>query len=310
MRNFLVSLGLSLGSSPSLISPVSTSHFYSILQFHSQHKINMQRHQQKHPIHKSKFSQPSNFDPLLKDIRAKLGPDWEFYNEFLEGVTTAATRGEDVSAWFEQIEPLVKGREDIYFAHEGVLFLLAEKGVKVQSESKSPSHMLPPTFTFLAHPSNINNTTTDTTTTNHNMAPPALPLRLAIPPPPSPRTMQREYLTERGLLPSTPPVALFTDQMNTPNVAFFGERSINHERPTCLQNGKDPIFFTDPVFTRDVYTFFGHLDGTRKRNKDKLDPNNTAPEYNAEDDDLQVWKERKDYDGKVKDSRTKDYSGR
>jgi len=73
-----------------------------------------------------------NLDPLLFALRADLGPDWGCYKELIEGAAAAKASGENVSAWIEQIEPLVRNTAS-QFAHQGVLFLL---GIKVGSEGE------------------------------------------------------------------------------------------------------------------------------------------------------------------------------
>ncbi|KAJ4364966.1 hypothetical protein N0V83_008582 [Neocucurbitaria cava] len=87
-----------------------------------------------------------NFLPLLHDIRRKLGADYTFYRDFLDGVLRAhrlsttsqspssipSSYSEDTSAYFEQVAQLLQGREeDVAFSHQGVLFLLGEMGVKI-----------------------------------------------------------------------------------------------------------------------------------------------------------------------------------
>lgn len=98
----------------------------------------MQRNQIKQSASKAKGTGTTNFSPLLQDLRSKLGPNWGFYQEFLDGVIRATAQGQDVYAWFEQVEQLVDGREDLALSHKGVLFLLAEMGVKVRSEGRMP----------------------------------------------------------------------------------------------------------------------------------------------------------------------------
>ena len=73
-----------------------------------------------------------NLDLLLFALRAELGSDWGCYKELVEGAAAAKASGENVSAWVEQIEPLVRSTAS-QFAHEGVLFLL---GIKVGSEGE------------------------------------------------------------------------------------------------------------------------------------------------------------------------------
>ena len=96
----------------------------------------MRRRQQRKHIPKPQPKKLSNLDIVVQDIRSTLGLDWGFYQEFLEGVKDAITRGQDCSAWIEHIEPLVVGREDLYLAHQGVLFLLGEVRVKARSEGR------------------------------------------------------------------------------------------------------------------------------------------------------------------------------
>ena len=73
-----------------------------------------------------------NLDLLLFALRAELGPDWGCYKELIEGAAAAKASGENVSAWVDQTEPLVRNTAS-QFAHQGVLFLL---GIKVGSEGE------------------------------------------------------------------------------------------------------------------------------------------------------------------------------
>lgn len=94
----------------------------------------MQSRQRRRITLRVKIRELTNFEPLLQDIRSKLGLDWEFYQDFLEGAIRSIDCGQDISAWVEQVELLVKGREDLAFSHQGVLFLLGEMTVKNRSE--------------------------------------------------------------------------------------------------------------------------------------------------------------------------------
>ncbi|KAH9881558.1 hypothetical protein IAQ61_000284 [Plenodomus lingam] len=84
----------------------------------------MPHRQQKPSTQKQKNIPFSNFLPLIAVIRADLGADWAFYEEFLESVVDAAGRGEDSSAWYEQMEALVGDQVSLRFSHEGVCVLL------------------------------------------------------------------------------------------------------------------------------------------------------------------------------------------
>lgn len=68
----------------------------------------------------------SNFDPVLIDIRKKLGANWVYYEECLEAIINASARHEDTSAWFEQMQKIIQGVNGVQIGHEGVLFLLRE----------------------------------------------------------------------------------------------------------------------------------------------------------------------------------------
>jgi len=86
----------------------------------------MQRRRQNRGTREAKKLDFSNFLPLIASIRVDLGADWEFYREFLEGVIDASSRGETATAWYEQIEPLVRSNGGLRIAHEGVCFLIHE----------------------------------------------------------------------------------------------------------------------------------------------------------------------------------------
>lgn len=73
----------------------------------------------------------SNVEIVLSSIRASLGPDWTFYKECLEGIVGAAARQDDTAAWFEQMETLVKGKQEIAFDHAGILFFLRQVDIKL-----------------------------------------------------------------------------------------------------------------------------------------------------------------------------------
>jgi len=90
---------------------------------------NLTRRQQRKTTATAKLG---NLDLLLFALRAELGPDWGCYKELIEGAAAAKASGENVSAWIDQTEPLVRSTAS-QFAHQGVLFLL---GIKVGSEGE------------------------------------------------------------------------------------------------------------------------------------------------------------------------------
>ncbi|KAH7357629.1 hypothetical protein BKA66DRAFT_574267 [Pyrenochaeta sp. MPI-SDFR-AT-0127] len=261
----------------------------------------MHSRQRKRLLLKLKGSKLANFEPLLQDIREKLGPDWEFYQEFLEGAVTAATREQDISAWVEQGEQLVKGREDVDYSHQGVLYLLQETRMKVKPRSEVPLH--------------------------NDMPPPPVPQRTPAPPPvlqripalPSkhfspPRTpvskMQPRannvehtplpYSDFNPYLPLTPASTTLQPQPISPHIALFAPPRINKKAPSPLQNRENPVFFTDPTFKQDVQNFFGntyysndtyHDNDTSQQTTSYHDYNALILPYKANQDDLKVWKE-------------------
>ncbi|KAF1849703.1 uncharacterized protein K460DRAFT_349865 [Cucurbitaria berberidis CBS 394.84] len=246
----------------------------------------MQRRQIKKLASKAKGTKLTNFDALLHDIRSKLGPDWEFYLEFLDGAIRATARGQDVSAWFEQVEQLVEGREDVAFSHQGVLFLLAEMGVKVRSEAPSTNSMPPPPLPA-----------------------PLVPLPL-LPSEIQPAQHTADYRSKlpldfnRSTRPPMPSSATSSSQPRMSNIAFMGSRQAVNAKPSALNNGVDPIFFTDPAFKRDVQDFFGistQRSGTRDHTTRHYNQNELVLPYNAKEDDLNVWKKRVEAGYEVKD---------
>jgi hypothetical protein len=74
---------------------------------------------------KSSSRKAANFSPLLQDIRGYLGENYVFYEECIVAISRAACR-ENASAWFEQMERLVEGVDEVAFSHAGVQFLLRE----------------------------------------------------------------------------------------------------------------------------------------------------------------------------------------
>ncbi|KAF2849005.1 hypothetical protein T440DRAFT_534525 [Plenodomus tracheiphilus IPT5] len=246
----------------------------------------MPRHQRKESIPKTKLMEFSNFFPLIVCIRADLGPDWGFYQEFLEGVMGAADRGEDTSAWYEQAETLVGEQAGLRFSHKGVCFLLRGLEVKAREGLLAP--------------------TNDEVNASQ----------------PNSKPMQRDVSTELTPLPTLtpnmacPPTAHTNPQAsaNTTNhgsdVTLLGP-SIPLKKPVSAlkKHATDPRFFTDDAFKRDIHHHF-YANDTNNTNRIKPDQRKNiahvrdgslrAPPYFAKDDDLKVWKKRIEDGGEVK----------
>ncbi|CAO2658545.1 Nn.00g062680.m01.CDS01 [Neocucurbitaria sp. VM-36] len=261
----------------------------------------MQPRQFKKPALNPKIKKPTNFNPLLQDIRSKLGPDWWFYQEFLDGAIRATAREQDVSAWFEQIEPLVEGREDLAFSHQGVLFLLAEMGVKVHNDASSIDNMPPPPL------------------------PPSVvsPLQHLITTPPALKMQRNDHYRPDSMplspfeidpyMSATPASAKTPQYPTTPNVPFSGAMNINHAAPSPLKQGVDPIFFTDPTFNRDVQRFFGvstQDNDTKRHTTDDYSQSELIPPYNPRVDDVEIWRARTGNTDQVTDKSSEGVSNR
>lgn len=88
-------------------------------------------------------NKPDRFTALLIDVQRGLGRQWTFYEECIEGILEAAAQDKDTTAWFEQMQRLVDGNNQVRFGHEGVLFLLRDMGVrpsKQQSQIGGEGH--------------------------------------------------------------------------------------------------------------------------------------------------------------------------
>ncbi|EDU46742.1 hypothetical protein PtrSN002B_002800 [Pyrenophora tritici-repentis] len=219
-----------------------------------------------------------NLYPLLRVLKAEFGIDWGVYQEFLDSAKAAIKAGESYSAWTAQIELLIQ-TPTARMAHEGVLLLLKEMGVKAFSQ---------------------NNTNTETNITTKNMTS-ALPTPNSTPPPPRPTVPVAAHMHTNGRV-AMPPPAVKTPTRTTPTY-----------RKVEPANKNDHVFFSDPVFKLDVQNFFGVsspsnniiYDGTqfrRTQSQRVLAQPRSAPPYKAADDDLAVWKKRLEVEHGVKGS--------
>ncbi|KAF3011279.1 hypothetical protein E8E13_011687 [Curvularia kusanoi] len=280
------------------------------------------------------------FTPLLTDIRQGLGVHWEFYEECIIEILEAATQHRDTTAWFEQVQRLIGGIDEVKFSHEGVLFHLHDMGIRMSEQQswaggytcKDPSLTLSPTFEQIHSSSIYEDTSWAPSATimsaNHTSRPPqpALPVHAAPQVPPSPNNREgRSEQQQPHLLPHrTSPFDFSTDQLpklTFPHCSSNQNVTITGSKPLRLSPLKpqslDPVFFSDPMFKERVAGLFGQTIRPRSDLQKRADFGNTQrpdgvllldPEcvpYGPEQDDLEAWmvkpKDSEDgEDGKVK----------
>lgn len=92
----------------------------------------MQRQRQRKPANSvlPKDQKRDRFTHLLADIRIGLGDRWAFYEECINGILEATAKKQDTTAWFEQMQQLVNGIDEVQFSHRGILFLLDDMTVR------------------------------------------------------------------------------------------------------------------------------------------------------------------------------------
>ncbi|KAI4913402.1 uncharacterized protein J4E92_009751 [Alternaria infectoria] len=274
-----------------------------------------------------------NLDLLLVALRAELGPDWGCYKELIEGAVAAKANGENVSAWVDQTEPLVRSTAS-QFAHEGVLFLL---GIKVGSEASSVTKATDTTNNMSAPPPDARRppqpvVTKATNATNGMSAPPPHARRppqpvvtkatnatngMSAPPPHArhpPQPVQPSANMQSNFNPSwTPmpspgpssyppptPTSAASRKGSTANVAFQGQKKATATQPLKSDWFGGYVLHQDPAFRRDVFEFFGHTvpDKPDPKHHDQSDVSSV---YKAADDDLAVWRAGSGAEGEVKD---------
>jgi hypothetical protein len=250
---------------------------------------------------KSSLRKATNFSPLLQDIRGYLGENYVFYEECIVAISRAARR-ENAFAWFEQMERLVEGVDEVAFSHAGVKFLLREMA-RGEGELLAPPQLykLVVLRLYLA------------------------PLVNAMPPPPlphcirptrllamNPRTPTNGFRAIGPAAPNTPLRSPFVflapptpTSTRTPILSPFEAPQMIYAEPapTGLKNpDRDPMFFTDPAFKTDVNAFWGTPKGsdyTPDYGNGTPDLSMTSdrelaamiPRYDPADDDLQIFRE-------------------
>ncbi|CAE7194240.1 hypothetical protein P3342_009604 [Pyrenophora teres f. teres] len=242
----------------------------------------MPRHRRRNAIE----TKDQNLYPLLHVLKADFGIDWGVYQEFLDGAKAAIVAGESYSASAEEIELLIRNPA-ARIAHEGVLLLLRETGVKEREEALLKFHI---------------NTSADTDISTDNMAPP-LPTPESTPPRFTAPVVARNHTNDRVSMP--PPTV-----KNPAHPTQTGPTYRKIERPT----NTEAVLFSDPIFKLDVQNFFGFTNSSnnnnnmnngaqinRTRSQRALAEPRSAPPYRAADDDLAVWRKRLEVEHGVKD---------
>ncbi|KAF1922100.1 hypothetical protein BDU57DRAFT_438845 [Ampelomyces quisqualis] len=238
----------------------------------------------------------TNFDLLLQDIRKVLGANYTFYQECIVAITRAAARHEDASAWYEQMEQVVEGVENVAISHAGVLFLLQE----------------------LVRAPLVN-----------EMPPPPLPRRLQTPAPPQslqPPAMEHQRAQKRPYnlqinLPSRPDFAFSFPAAPDP-AANFAHIEPSPPEEAFKFPGFDPIFFTDPHFQLDVRNYWGiptgrtniavHNNGAHpviNFTANYRSPAAAIPRYEPAEDDLETFLEYEQHATKAEESKGKSETG-
>ncbi|CBX92100.1 predicted protein [Plenodomus lingam JN3] len=244
----------------------------------------MPHRQQKPSTQKQKNIPFSNFLPLIAVIRADLGADWAFYEEFLESVVDAAGRGEDSSAWYEQMEALVGDQVSLRFSHEGVCVLL--RGLEgrarevLDSADRSLRHGAPAG-------SMVGEDNARCITSRSRDVGVGLML------PPSSVQKARKASRHSPTVSSTVSPNVSSTLPPTPSSTLSS--SSPHPTPSS-KNDFTPPFFTDPTFHSEINKYFRPLETAystpdqAKHGVAETGDGYEEPAYFAEDDDLAVWR--------------------
>jgi hypothetical protein len=245
------------------------------------------------PRTKTSFKKVTNFDPLLQDIRTSLGENYVFYKECIVAISRAAVRRQDASAWFEQMERLVEGVDEVAFSHAGVHFLLREM-------ARGEGEIL-----FICLTCRLAILKLYLAPLVNEMPPPPLPHRIR-PIPPSTMNPQPPINTPNVSGPAAPDTPLFSPftflKLRYPDgVPVQPEQEL--PAPTALRNPNyDPLFFTEPTFKNDVNAFWGTPEGSdfipdygngtpNPLSASYHEVTALVPRYKPADDDLSIFSE-------------------
>ncbi|KAJ4318936.1 hypothetical protein N0V94_004166 [Neodidymelliopsis sp. IMI 364377] len=292
----------------------------------------MMQHQRRYrvaPGAKVKPRTPDRFTPILVDIRSKLGDDWTFYKECIDGIVDAATNQHDTTAWLEQMHQLVEGNDRVASSHSGILFLLQDMGIEVEGRHKWSEGGDGVVGTYPSPSLSALESSTENSARNdnvaffqvqpHNMISP-LPHRPYQPgttftaPAPHPPQQQQHGLIDSKfqVLPydfrfanaSELPALTFPKDLRAfhypPEQVIMTEDYVPPAPDPLKKGSKDPVFFQDPNLKGNVVKHFtlthqeckndGSVDVRSKTSIHQMrDP---ALSYGPEHDDLRVYKEQ------------------
>lgn len=289
---------------------------------------------------RSKPQKADRFTTLLADIRSKIGDDWTFYEECIDGVLDTATNKQDTTAWVEQMQQLVKGNDEVSLSHEGLLFILRDMGVHLPRQKNrgegerhfdSSPPLSPPKNSTEPYPPHIDDMTplpvschgTMASLLPHGSLRPTTPLVTSTSRAPPTRLHQQQHQPQRqpiNLLDLKQKVLPFDYHLSTsqlpslthpgdlkafyypPEVVILTEDYISPSQSPLRKGSRNPIFFDDPVFKRDVINLFSLKlndesisEPDRYRRPDVMSthtPPRQALPYDPNDDDDFVFRKR------------------
>lgn len=271
----------------------------------------------------------NRFAPLLVEIRGALGDCWTFYEECIDGILDAAAKQQGTAAWFEQMQQLVEGIEEVQLSHEGVLFLLRDMGIHAPRQQswgegeKTAIGMYP--SPSISPPEDSSGLATLANDDMHSIPahPPfsmssLLPLRsrpnppaIAAWPPPRASTSRTQHeqrqqpvILRHNVLPfdfsaTVLPGLTFPKDFRTYHCPrdeiVLTEKYLSPPPNPLRKTSKDPVFFSHPTLKANVAELFGYT--VRPKSTDQHLGNSTwqsppALPYEPVDDDLMAWKKR------------------
>lgn len=194
--------------------------------------------------HSTKLNDFTNLHSPILHLRAKLGPDWEFYEECLLEVLHATARGADSSAWLDQIQALLRGRVELEMSHQGVLFLLRDQmavDVHVDGELARGSLSLPRTQTALA--------STTTSDMSHLLRKPSSPE--------SP-TVNMQHYSENGRKPVPRDTSVVSQAPQSPHAPHAPHTPAEYPAQNTLQAAHSPKEFPSQQHLSTARTSVGY----------------------------------------------------
>jgi hypothetical protein len=265
----------------------------------------MMQRQRRHRVAlaaKLKPRTPDRFTPILVDIRSKLGDDWTFYEECIDGIVDAATNQHDTTAWLEQMHQPVEGNDRVASSHAGILFLLQDMGIEVEGRYKrseggdgfvgtypSPSLSAPESSTKNS-PHNDNFAVSQmqphndmTSPVSHRPHQPSTTFTAPAPRPPQQQQQQQQHELVNSKFRVLPYDFRFANASELPALTFPKDLRAFHyppeqvimtedyvpPAPNPLRKGsKNPVLFQDPTLKENVVK---HFTCTHQEGKDDGD---------------------------------------